>query len=129
MSGTFAHGLSLHVSVSINATDLPTFFNAFTPVYKKVIAEPKCLFFELYQDPVNPGNITWVEDWAGNPDWFMSEQITKDYYTDYLATTEPMFLKPRDGFFVERKGGIYFYNGANKKHQYRDAEFITVTRS
>lgn len=57
-------GISLHMTVYIDPAKLPTFWEAFKPVYEHVIAEPECTFFEVYQDPENPGTITWVENWC-----------------------------------------------------------------
>ncbi|KAI0205566.1 hypothetical protein F4808DRAFT_455792 [Astrocystis sublimbata] len=107
----YRFGLSLHVTVNVAPKNITPFFEAFKPVYEKVIAEPKNLFFEVYQSVDFPGKITWVENWNGNPDWFMQDQITKDYYKDYLAITEPMFTKPREGEFFERTGSEYDYKG------------------
>jgi hypothetical protein len=56
-------GISLHMTVYIDPANLPTFWKAFKPVYEHVVAEPECTFFEVYQDPENPGTITWVENW------------------------------------------------------------------
>lgn len=39
------------------------FFEHFKLVYDAVIAEPECLFFEVYQSPEEPGTLHWVEDW------------------------------------------------------------------
>ncbi|KAI0873127.1 hypothetical protein GGS24DRAFT_502124 [Hypoxylon argillaceum] len=87
------------------------YFAAFKPVFEKVIAEPECLFFEVYQCPDQPGQIIWVEDWSKSPDWFLNHQITKDYYEEYIAVSEPMFLKPVQVQFLARLGPEYCYNG------------------
>ncbi|KAJ8132450.1 hypothetical protein O1611_g1171 [Lasiodiplodia mahajangana] len=105
---SFTHGLSLHVTVYIAPENFDRFFAAFKPVFKKVIEEPECLFFEVYQTPGEPGTISWVEDWSGSPDWFIKNQMTKEYYKEYLAITEPMFIKPREFKFLERLGPEYF---------------------
>ena len=56
-------GVSLHVTVYIAPENVETFFKYFTPVYDKVIAEPECVFFEVYQSREDPGTISFVEDW------------------------------------------------------------------
>jgi quinol monooxygenase YgiN len=56
-------GLSLHVTIHIAPENLPKFWEAFKPVYDKVIAEPECTFFEVYQSPEEPGTLSWVENW------------------------------------------------------------------
>ncbi|KAI1827995.1 hypothetical protein F4861DRAFT_237168 [Xylaria intraflava] len=105
----YAHGMSLQVTVVIAPENVDEFFAAFKPVFEKVIAEPECLFFEVYVDPCDPGKITWIEDWSKTPEWFLEKQITKEYYKPYLAITEPMFLKPREGLLLERVKPEFFY--------------------
>jgi quinol monooxygenase YgiN len=102
--------MSLHVTVYIAPENIDHFFAAFKPVFDKVITEPECLFFEVFQNPGEPGKISWVEDWSKSPEWFLEDQITKDYYKDYLAVTEPMFLKPREFQVLERLSPEYYYS-------------------
>ncbi|KAI1199659.1 hypothetical protein F5X97DRAFT_114801 [Nemania serpens] len=103
-----AAGWSLHVTVYIAPENIDRFMAAFKPVFNKVAAEPECLFFEMYQSPQEPGKISWVENWSKSPEWFLENQVTKDYYKEYLATTEAMFTKPREFQFLERVGPDYF---------------------
>ncbi|KAJ5673518.1 hypothetical protein N7507_002645 [Penicillium longicatenatum] len=86
-----ASSFSLHVKVYIDPSNVEKFLEHFKPVYDAVVKEPECRFFELYQDPADPGTLTWVENWHVLPN-----QMTKDYYGPYLAATEPMFVKPRE---------------------------------
>ncbi|KAI0902915.1 hypothetical protein F4823DRAFT_569219 [Ustulina deusta] len=106
----FTYGMSLHVTVYIAPENVGPFFAAFKPVFDKVVAEQECLFFEVYQSPQEPGKISWVEDWSTSPEWFLQNQITQHYYKEYLAITEPMFVKPREGQFFERLSPEYCYN-------------------
>ncbi|KAJ2995796.1 hypothetical protein NUW58_g1173 [Xylaria curta] len=105
----FPYGMSLHVTVYIAPDNVDPFFAAFKPVYDKVIKEPECMFFEVYEDSETQGVIHWVEDWMMSPESFIEHQITKDYYKDYLAKTEPMFIKPREAKFWQRCSRAYFY--------------------
>jgi quinol monooxygenase YgiN len=105
---SFIHGISLHVTVYIGIENVDNFFAAFKPVLDKVIAEPECLFFEVYRSPDNLGHISWVEDWAAMPSWFLNHQMKKDYYKEYLAITEPMFIRPRRVEILERLEPRYF---------------------
>ncbi|KAI1196502.1 hypothetical protein F5X97DRAFT_325333 [Nemania serpens] len=107
---SFLYGMSLHVTVYIDPLNVIAFFDAFKPVFEKVTAEPECLFFEVYQDPEAPGTISWVENWSKSIDWFLKYQITKDYYKEYLATTEAMFTQPRESHFFRRLSPVYTYN-------------------
>ncbi|KAI3322427.1 hypothetical protein HD806DRAFT_124416 [Xylariaceae sp. AK1471] len=101
-------GWSLHVTVYIAPENTDSFLAAFKPVFEKVVAEPECLFFEMYLSPQEPGKISWVEDWSKSPEWFLENQVTKDYYKEYFAATEAMFTKPREFQFLERIGPEYF---------------------
>ncbi|KAI1738919.1 hypothetical protein F4680DRAFT_449381 [Xylaria scruposa] len=103
-----ATGWSLHVTVYIAPENIDRFLAAFKPVFDKVIAEPECLFFEMYQSPQEPGKISWVENWSKSPEWFLENQVTKDYYKEYFAITEAMFTKPREFQFLDRVGPDYF---------------------
>ncbi|KAI0393018.1 hypothetical protein F5Y17DRAFT_459357 [Xylariaceae sp. FL0594] len=95
----FEHGFSLHVTVFFAPQNVPVFFDAFKPVYEKVIEEPENRFFEVYRSTDEPGTLSWVEDWN---------------QTEYLNITEPLFLKPREAVVWDRVGGEYFYTGGKK---------------
>ncbi|KAI0434291.1 hypothetical protein F5Y09DRAFT_266792 [Xylaria sp. FL1042] len=101
-------GWSLHVTVYIAPENVDRFLAAFKPVFNKVVAEPECLFFEMYQSPQEPGKLSWIENWSKSPEWFLENQVTKDYYKEYFAITEAMFTKPREFQFLERVGPEYF---------------------
>jgi quinol monooxygenase YgiN len=58
-----SNNISLQITVHISPENVVPFFEAFRPAYEKVIQEPECTFFELYQDPASPGQISWVENW------------------------------------------------------------------
>ncbi|KAI1118071.1 hypothetical protein F5Y14DRAFT_400990 [Nemania sp. NC0429] len=107
MMESFLYGMSLHVTVHVAPENAVAFFEAFIPVFEKAKDEPECISFEVYQDPEDPGTISWVEDWTKSPDWFAKFQITKDYYKSYLETTEPMFIKPREARFFRKLGPHY----------------------
>ncbi|KAJ5625118.1 hypothetical protein N7510_001427 [Penicillium lagena] len=101
-------GFSLHLTIYIDPQNVNKFFEHFKPVYDAVVAEPECRFFEVYQSPEDPGTLHWVEDWVASTEWFMSTQMAKDYYKDYLAATEPMFVKPREFKIYTRLGAPYY---------------------
>lgn len=56
--------VSLQVTIWISPDNVQRFFDELRPVYDKVIAEPQCTFFEVYEDPEVPGQISWVENWS-----------------------------------------------------------------
>ncbi|KAI4097704.1 MAG: hypothetical protein LQ339_006683 [Xanthoria mediterranea] len=95
-------GMSLHVSIYIDPSNRTAFLEHFKPCFEAVRAEKECTFFEVFSDPDDEGHLSWVENWSKGKEWFMTEQITKDYYKPYLAATEPMFVKPREAKFYER---------------------------
>lgn len=55
--------ISLHVTVFLAADNVPRFLEAYKPVFDKVVAEPECTFFQVYQSPEEPGTLSWVENW------------------------------------------------------------------
>jgi quinol monooxygenase YgiN len=59
-------GISLHVTIYIDPSNVEKFFEHMKPVYDAVVAEPECRFFEIYQDPKEPGTLSWVENWYFN---------------------------------------------------------------
>ncbi|KAJ4190500.1 hypothetical protein NW767_011327 [Fusarium falciforme] len=102
------HGISLHVTVYVDPENVPKFLEHFKPVYDKVVAEPECTFFEVYQSSEDPGTLHWVENWNQTTDWLLNVQIRKDYYKEYFAATEPMFVKPREFKVYNRLGSPYY---------------------
>ena len=68
-SSSTGPGLSLHVTLHIDPSQLSGFFAALKPCYDAVTAEPECVFFEVYQDPNVPGKIHFVEDWNASAEW------------------------------------------------------------
>ncbi|KAK3709345.1 hypothetical protein LTR37_010906 [Vermiconidia calcicola] len=103
---------SLHVTIYLKAEDVPTFFEAFRPAFDAVSAEPECVYFELFQDPADPGTISWIENWERSPEWLMTNQIPKDYYKPYFAATEPLFVRPREFKMLKRVGAPYVVSKA-----------------
>lgn len=85
----------LQVRIYIAPEQVPEFFAKFKPIYDIVLAEPECVFFVVGEDSQEPGCISWMEGWTKDQDWFMDVQFKKEYYKDYLAATELMFIKPR----------------------------------
>ncbi|KAL8726193.1 MAG: hypothetical protein Q9166_006866 [cf. Caloplaca sp. 2 TL-2023] len=96
--------MSLHVSIYISPVNRNAFLEAFKPCFEAVVAEPECTYFELFNDPDDEGHLAWVENWTEGKKWFLTQQMTKDYYKPYLEATEPMFVKPREVAFYERMG-------------------------
>ena len=102
MNDNVFHGMSLQVDVTVAPENAEKFLQLLKPVFDLVVAEPECLFFEVFHDPDNPGHFRWVEDWSKDRKWFMEQQLTKEYYKPYLAETEPLFIKPREFTIFDR---------------------------
>lgn len=62
---------SFHCTVYFKAEDLPTFWKYFTPAYEAVVQESELLYMEVFEDPSEPGKVSWIENWEGTPDWFL----------------------------------------------------------
>jgi len=45
---------------------------ALKPAYKAVIAEPENVFFEVFQNPENPGEFRFVENWNASVEWMLN---------------------------------------------------------
>lgn len=61
------HGVSVHATITIDPADVPAFYKLLKPVYDDVIAEPECTLFEVYENPNNPGEISYVQNWCAVP--------------------------------------------------------------
>jgi quinol monooxygenase YgiN len=88
--------LFLHVAIQVAPKDVPAFLEALKPCWQACVNEPECLFFDVTQDPENPGSFRFVEAWSKGKEWFIKHQITKPYYAPYLAITQPMWVGERE---------------------------------
>ncbi|KAL2216336.1 hypothetical protein M432DRAFT_623847 [Thermoascus aurantiacus ATCC 26904] len=107
---TTFQGISLQVTVFIAPKDVPRFWEAFRPVYDRVIAEPECTFFEVYHRSAEEEGVvslSWVENWSKSKEWLIQHQLTKPYYDEYLAITTPMYVRPREIRVLDRLGPPY----------------------
>lgn len=66
---------SLHVTVHIKPEDLDSFYEAMKPVFEAVCNEPELLYFEMFQDPDEPGKLSWVENWNASVEWLMKVRL------------------------------------------------------
>lgn len=64
-------GFSLHVTITIDPSDVESFIAAFRPCYEAVVAEPDCRFFEVFYSLDEPGVFRFVENWTKSKEWFM----------------------------------------------------------
>ncbi|KAL4955929.1 hypothetical protein BDW69DRAFT_182106 [Aspergillus filifer] len=97
------HGTAIQMTVTLKPEDVPTFWDAFKPVFEHVTAEQECTFFEVYKSE-DPGVISWTENWSKSKEWIIDVQIKKPYYDDYRKITTPLLLKPVEVRVYERLG-------------------------
>jgi quinol monooxygenase YgiN len=113
-------GFSLHVTITVDPSNIDAFLAAFRPCYEAVTAEPDCTYFEVFHSLDEPGVFRFVENWSKSPEWFREvicgspaiynllttyatqNQLTKEYYKPYLEATQPMWVKDRKLNFFER---------------------------
>jgi hypothetical protein len=66
---------SLHVKIVVAPENVNAFLEALKPAYDAVIAEPENVFFQVFQNPQNPGEFKFIENWNGSLEWFMSVRV------------------------------------------------------
>lgn len=60
---------SAHLTFYFNPSDLPKFWAALKPIYDIIAQEPELVYFDVFEDPSEPGKIFWIENWEGTPQW------------------------------------------------------------
>ncbi|OCL10314.1 hypothetical protein AOQ84DRAFT_289535 [Glonium stellatum] len=93
--------LSLHIKITVAPENGEKFLAALKPVFEKVVAEPECTYFEVFQNPETPGAFCLVQNWNCTKQEMIEVQ-RKDYYKPYVAETEAMWVKPREIEIWER---------------------------
>ena len=56
-------GCVLQVTIYVSPEQVPKFFGAYKVVYDACISEEECTLFAVYEDPEEPGKLSWVEHW------------------------------------------------------------------
>lgn len=96
--------LTLFVTFKIKPDKIEDFKAAHRPVWAACAAEPECLFFDVFQDPTEPGRFRFVEVWAKDREWFEKEQITKPYYATLWPQSTPTWEEEVKIEYYEREG-------------------------
>lgn len=96
--------LTLFVTFKIKPDRIDEFKAAHRPVWTACAAEPECLFFDIYQDPKEPGKFRFVEVWSKSREWFEKEQMTKAYYRELWPKSQPTWEEEPKLEFYEREG-------------------------
>lgn len=104
--------LTLFVTFHIKLNQIEEWKKAHRPVWVACAAEPKCLLFDVFQDPSQPGKFRLVEVWNASREWFETEQLTKSYYETLWAKSRPTWEKEFEIEYFERLGeGCSFRQG------------------
>jgi quinol monooxygenase YgiN len=69
-SDNLNRGFSLHVTITVDPSNIDDFLAAFRPCYEAVVAEPDCTYFEVFHSLDEPGVFRFVENWRKSPEWF-----------------------------------------------------------
>lgn len=75
LAGPMASQISLHVKVTIDPSNVDQFLEHCKPVVGAVTAEPECTYFEIFQDPTNPGSLKYIENWSASIDWLQNVSV------------------------------------------------------
>jgi quinol monooxygenase YgiN len=76
------------VTVYLKPEDVPKFYEACKPVFDETVKEEECLYFEVFEDPLVPGKVCWIENWNGTPEWFI--KVRSSPYCPAARWTELM---------------------------------------
>ncbi|KAF6804160.1 C6 finger domain-containing protein [Colletotrichum musicola] len=124
---------AFYITIYVAPENVEKFLEESKSVFEKIKAEPGLVFFEMYQAAGEPGTISWVEKWSESIQWLMEvgepqshliavqlyfanrcrsqpqNQMTKPYYPEYFAVTEPMYVKPREMKVLSPLGSPFFF--------------------
>ena len=74
------------------------------PIWDAVAHEKECLLFDIFWDPDEPGHFRLVEVWAGDREWFETQQMKKDYMIDLWPKSSRTWEKEMKITYFERLG-------------------------
>lgn len=101
--------LSLQVIQYIAKEDADTFLTALRPCWERVVAEPKCVFFDVFRttDPTdaNIEMFNFIEIWDATEDWLINVQVKKAYYEPYLKIATALWKKDREFKLIPQSEG------------------------
>ncbi|KAL4803089.1 hypothetical protein BDV18DRAFT_145107 [Aspergillus unguis] len=100
--------LSIYITATIDPKNRDKFFETFLPFYQEITALPGCTFFEVYESPENPGEISWMENWSLSVDEVLAI-LHQDKYKPAFETLLSFLVKPRETKILNRIGEPYTY--------------------
>ncbi|KAM3414352.1 hypothetical protein BST61_g10998 [Cercospora zeina] len=102
--------LTLFITMKIQPDKIEEWKEAHRPVWAAIALEPEQIFFDLFEDPSDPGTFRFIEVWSKDREWFEKEQFTKDYYKKLWPKSQPLWREPVQVEFYERSGdGLMTY--------------------
>jgi quinol monooxygenase YgiN len=101
--------LTIFITFKIQPDKIEEWKQAHRPVWAACAAEPECLFFDVVQDPTEPGRFRFVETWSKDKEWFEKEQMTKPYYAPMWPLSKATWEEEPKVEFFERlgEGSVY----------------------
>ncbi|KAL6243360.1 hypothetical protein RBB50_009912 [Rhinocladiella similis] len=113
--------LTLFVDFYVHPDRIEDWKAAHRPVWKACGNEPECLFFDVFQDPEDPGHFRLVEIWGADREWFETKQLTKPYYATLWEKSRPTWQKEVVINYFERLGeGSSYRRGFLEKGELMD---------
>ena len=84
------------------------------PVWEAVGNEPKCLLFDVFEDPAEKGHFRLFQVWdAADQEWFEKNQLTKAYEQALWPKSKPLWARDMEITYMERLG-----EGCSYRKQY-----------
>ena len=101
--------ITLFVDFYIQPSRIEDWKQAHRPVWAAVSREPECILFDVFHNLDDEGHFRLIEVWAASKEWFATKQLTKPYYDELWAKSEPTYRKERRIEYLERlgEGGSY----------------------
>lgn len=96
--------LTLFVTFHVDPARIDEWKAAHRPVWAAVAAEPRCVLFDVFEDPARPGTLRLVEVWGHGATraWFETVQFKKAYYAELWARSRPTWTAEPEVEFFER---------------------------
>ncbi|KAF2423199.1 hypothetical protein EJ08DRAFT_652891 [Tothia fuscella] len=100
--------LTVHVTITIDPSNLPTFYSALKTLSEKLKQEPECLYLNVFEIAQSPGVVRLVEMWDADVEWMMNVQSKKEYYGPFFEVVEKIQVGERKVEVLAVKEGFKF---------------------
>ncbi|KAL8937076.1 MAG: hypothetical protein Q9211_003865 [Gyalolechia sp. 1 TL-2023] len=68
-------GISAHVTITVAPANADEFLKRSRPTFDLIVAEPACLYFELFHSATQKGRFKIVENWSMSQEEFVKRDI------------------------------------------------------